>query len=180
MNIKEQLQDDLKASMRAREQHRVDVIRMALAALQSAQLAQVEAELAKALASAPKVLDAAGQPVAPEIVIDRTVPLSEAAMQETLAKEVKRRYDAAELYRKGGRAELAAQEEAEAAILETYLPRQLTAEELRPLLAAELDDLGAMSIADLGKVMPKLIQTFKGRADGRLISQLVRELLSQK
>jgi hypothetical protein len=108
------------------------------------------------------------------------MPLSETAMQETIAKEVKRRYDAAELYRKGGREELATEEEAEAAILETYLPRQLTAEELRPLVRATIDELGAGGIADMGKVMPALIQQFKGRADGRMISQLAREILSQK
>jgi uncharacterized protein YqeY len=101
-------------------------------------------------------------------------------MQETLAKEVKRRRDAAELYHKGGREDLAAQEETEAAILEAYLPRQLTPEELRPLLSAAIDELGAKSIADMGKAMPALIQQFKGRADGRVISQLAREILSQK
>jgi uncharacterized protein YqeY len=106
--------------------------------------------------------------------------LSEAAMQETLAKEVKRRRDAAELYRKGGREDLANQEEAEAAILESYLPRQLTLEELRPLLVTAIGELGASSIADMGKVMPALMQQFKGRADGRVISQLAREILSQK
>jgi uncharacterized protein YqeY len=180
MNIQEQLQSDLKNAMRAGDRPRVDVIRMALAALQNARLALVEAEYDKALAAAPKVVDERGQVVTPEIVIDRNLPLSEIAMQETLAKEVKRRYDAAELYRKGGRAELAAQEESEAAILEEYLPRQLTAEELRPLLVEAIDAQGASGIADMGRVMPALIQQFKGRADGRVISQLAREILSQK
>jgi hypothetical protein len=179
MNIQEQLQNDVKVAMRAGDRPRVDVIRMALAALQSARLALVGAEYDKALAAAPKVLDDRGQVVPPEIVIDRNLQLSETAMQETLAKEVKRRYDAAELYRKGGRPELAAQEEAEAAILEEYLPRQLTSEELRPLLVEAIGALGASSIADMGRVMPALIQQFKGRADGRIISQLAREILSQ-
>jgi hypothetical protein len=126
------------------------------------------------------VVDDRGQVVPPEITIDRNLSLSETAMQETLAKEVKRRYDAAELYLKGGRPELAAQEEAEAAILEEYLPRQLTAEELRPLLVEAIGALGAGGIADMGRVMPALIQQFKGRADGRIISQLAREILSQR
>jgi uncharacterized protein len=180
MNIQEQLQQDLKSAMRAGERQRVDVIRMALAALKNAQIAMVEAEYDKAIANAPKTLDDAGQPVAPEITLDRDMPLSEVAMQGTLAKEVKRRRDAAELYHKGGREDLAAQEEAEAAILEAYLPRQLTPEELRPLVSAAIDELGAKSIADMGKAMPALIQRFKGRADGRVISQLAREILSQK
>jgi uncharacterized protein YqeY len=179
MNIQEQLQQDLKSAMRAGEKPRVEVIRMALAALKNAQIALVEAEYDKALAAAPKAVDAEGQPVAPENKLDRNMPLSEAAMQETLAKEVKRRRDAADLYRKGAREDLAAQEESEAAILEYYLPRQMTPDELRPQLASAIQELGASSIADLGKIMPVLIQRFKGSADGRIINQLAREILTQ-
>jgi uncharacterized protein YqeY len=179
MNLQEQLQQDMKTAMRAGEKQRLLVIRMALGALKNAQLALVEAEYSKAVAAAPKTVSADGQLLAPEISLDRNIPLSEPMMQETLAKEVKRRHDAAELYRKGGREELAAQEEAEAAILAEYLPRQLTVEELRPLLVAAISELGAGSIADMGKVMPKLVQQFKDRADGRMISQLAREILSQ-
>ena len=169
MNIQEQLQQDLKAAMRAREQLRVDVIRMTLAALKNAQMV---AEKEAYDAAAPAESDADQARI--------TVALSETAMQETVAKEVKRRRDAAELYRKGGREDLASQEDAEGAILETYLPRQLTAEELRPELAEQIAKLGASSIADMGKVMPALMQQFKGRADGRLISQLAREILQDK
>lgn len=180
MNIQEQLQQDMKTAMRAGERQRVDVIRMALAALKNAQLAMIEAEYNKALAAAPKTTDAQGHPVIPEISLDRNAPLSETAMQETIAKELKRRHDAAEIYRKGRREDLAQQEEAEATILAAYLPRQMTADELRPLLVTAIDELGATSAADMGKVMPALIQQFKGKADGRLLSQLAREILSQK
>ncbi len=167
MNIQEQLQQDLKAAMRGGDRFRVGVIRMALAALQNAQMALVKAEFD---ASAPAEGDASGEPI--------IVVLSEAAMQETMVKEVKRRRDAAELYLKGGRPELAEQEQREAELLETYLPRQLTAAELRPMLAEAIAGLGARGVADMGKVMPSLMQQFKGRADGRLISQLAREILS--
>ena len=180
MNIQEQLQQDVKTAMRAGEKFRVEVIRGALAALKNAQIALVEAEYGKALAAAPKLVGEDGQPITPEITLDRNMPLSETAMQETLTKEVKRRRDAAELYRKGGREDLAAQEDDEAAILEHYLPRQLTAEELKPLLVAAIGELGGASLADMGKIMPVLIQRFKGRADGRLISQLAREILTQQ
>jgi uncharacterized protein YqeY len=179
MTIQEQLQQDLKAALRAGDKTRVSVIRMALAALKNAQIAMVKAAYDKATEAAPAV-DAPGAASAPDVTIDRTATLSEAAAQETLAREVKRRHDAAALYRQGGRDDLAAQEEAEAAILESYLPRQLTPDELRPLLAQAIAELGATSIADMGKVMPVLIQQFKGRADGRLISQLAREILSQR
>jgi uncharacterized protein YqeY len=172
MNIQEQLQQDMKTAMRSGERERLGVIRMALAALQKAQMALVEAEYNKALAES--------HTAEPEITLDRNKPLSETAMQETIAKEVKRRYDAAEIYRKGQREDLASQEESEATILEAYLPRQLTAEEMRPLLLAAIDELGASNVAAMGKVMPILIQRFKGQADGRLISQITREILSQK
>ncbi len=179
MNIEEQLREDLKAAMRGGEKLRLLVIRGALAALKNAQMALVESAYDQALAAAPKQLGADGQPIVPEISIDRNMPLRETAMQETLAKELKRRRDAIELYRKGGREDLAEQEQAEAAILETYLPRQLTADELRPQMEAAISALGASSVADMGKIMPALIQQFKGSADGRMISQLAREILSQ-
>ncbi|HEX5688438.1 MAG TPA: GatB/YqeY domain-containing protein, partial [Roseiflexaceae bacterium] len=88
--------------------------------------------------------------------------------------------DAAEMYRKASREDLAAQEDSEVAILEQYLPRQMTADELRPQLAGVIEELGASSIADMGKIMPVLMQRFKGQADGRVISQLAREILTQQ
>lgn len=166
MNIQEQLQIDLKAAMRAGERLRVDVIRMTLAALKNAQM-----QLVKEAYDAAPSEDSAGAQI--------EVALSDTAMLDTVTKEVKRRRDAADLYRKGQREDLAAQEEAEAAILEGYLPRQLSADELRPELAAAIAATGAKGIGDMGKVMPVMMQQFKGRAEGRLISQLTREILSQ-
>jgi uncharacterized protein YqeY len=163
MNIQEQLQDDLKTAMRGGERLRVDVIRMALAALKNAQIAMVK-----------EAFDAAGE----EGTVDRTQSLSDQAMQETLTKEVRRRHEASEIYRKGGRPELAEREDAEAAILEAYLPRLMTADELRPLVADVIAQLGVTSTAQIGKLMPVLMQQFKGRADGRVINQVARELLA--
>jgi uncharacterized protein len=174
MNIQEQLQNDLKIAMRSKDKLRVEVFRMALAALKNAQIAQVKAAFDTAAKQAPASDDDEAT-----ITIDRTIPLSEVAMQATITREVKQRHDAAALYRQGHREDLASQEEAEAAILEPYLPRQLTPDELRPLLAQAISALGGSSLADMGKVMPTVMQQFKGRADGRVISQLVRELLGQ-
>lgn len=171
MNIQEQLQNDLKTAMRGGDKPRVEVIRMALAALKNAQIALVK----DAFDAATKHATDPEQ----EVQIDRSMPLSDVAMQETIAREVKRRRDAAEIYRQGRREDLAGQEDSEAAILESYLPRQLTPDELRPQLADAIAALGGATIADMGKVMPALMQQFKGRADGRIISQLVREILSQ-
>lgn len=171
MALLERLQNDLKTALKSGDRLRVDTIRMAIDALKKAQMAQVKA-----------AFDAAGGEsanAAALAAIDRDRTLTEAAEQETLAKEVKRRREAAELYRKGGRLDLAEKEEAEAAILQSYLPQQLSAAELRPIVQAIIAEIGATGPADMSKVMPVLMQRLKGRADGRVINQVARELLSQ-
>jgi uncharacterized protein YqeY len=171
MNIHEQLQQDLKTAMRAGERQRVEVIRMALAALKNAQMAQVKA-----------AFDAAGGEAggaAAQEAAEGARTLSEAAMRDVLVKETKRRREAAEVYHKAGREDLAASEEAESVILQTYLPHQLSADELRPLVAAAIAELGGAGPGDIGKVMPALMRRFKGQADGRVINQVAREVLGQ-
>lgn len=171
MALLERLQNDLKTALKSGDRLRVDTIRMAIDALKKAQMAQVKA-----------AFDAAGgesADAAALAAIDREAALTEAAEHEVITKEVKRRREAAELYRKGGRSDLAEKEEAEAAILQAYLPQQLSAEELRPLVKAIIDEIGAAGPADMGRVMPVLMQRLKGRADGRLINQVARDLLSQ-
>lgn len=172
MTIQDQLQQDLKAAMRAGERQRMDVIRMTLAALKSAQMAQVKAAFDKA--GGEQAGEAAQQ------AAEQAGALSEAAMQDTVAKEAKRRREAADAYRKASREDLAAGEEAEAAILESYLPRQLSADELRPLVEEVIAGLGAVGPSDMSKVMPALMQALKGKADGRVINQVAREILSQR
>lgn len=172
MSLQEQLQNDLKTAMRAGEQQRVDVIRMTLAALKTASQAQMKAAFDKAGG------EAGGE--AAQQAAQQAASLSDAAMQDTVAKEAKRRREAAEAYRKGRREDLAASEEAEAAILDAYLPRQLSADELRPLVEEVLAGLGALGPNDMGKAMPALMQRFKGQADGRVISQVAREVLSRR
>lgn len=171
MLLLERLQNDLKAALKGGDRLRVDTIRMAIDALKKAQMAQVKA-----------AFDAVGGESAGAealAAINRDATLSEAEEQEIITKEVKRRREAADLYRKGGRVDLAEKEEAEAAILQAYLPQQLSEEELRPLVKAIIDEIGATGPADMGKVMPILIQRLKGRADGRMINQVARSLLSQ-
>ncbi len=170
MGIQEQIQDDLKAAMRSGDKLRVQVLRMAMASLKNAQIAQVKQAYDAAAPAAE-----GGE----EIALDRNSGLSEAVVQDTLAREVKRRREAAEAYRQGKREDLAAEEDSEAAILETYLPKKLSADELRPLVAAVIAEVGASSPAEINKVMPVLMQRFKAQADGRVLSQLARELLSQ-
>jgi uncharacterized protein YqeY len=95
-----------------------------------------------------------------------------------LKRERKRREEAAEAYRKGGRSELAALEEAEAAVIEEYLPEQISDAELEALVADALSETGAASQKEMGKVMSAVMSRAGGRADGRRVSELVRQRLN--
>jgi uncharacterized protein len=94
-----------------------------------------------------------------------------------LQRERKRRIDAAEALREGGRDEAAGAEEAEAQLIETYLPAQLSDEELGDLAAAAVDESGASEMKDMGSVMKVLMPKVGGRADGKRVSAAVREKL---
>jgi uncharacterized protein len=95
-----------------------------------------------------------------------------------LRRERKRRLDAAEQYREGGRGDLAEQEEAEARLIEAYLPAELSDEELDRLVADAVAEAGAREPGDMGKVMSIAMPKVGGRADGKRVSQKVREALS--
>jgi uncharacterized protein YqeY len=97
---------------------------------------------------------------------------------EILSRQVKQRRESIEAFRAGGRDTMAADEEAEAAILAEFLPEPLSADELEQLVRAAIAETGASSPADLGKVMGKVVPQTKGRADGKAVSDLVRRLLS--
>lgn len=94
-----------------------------------------------------------------------------------LRRERKRRTEAATAYRDAGRADLAADEEAEAEILAGYLPAEISDEELAALVGDALAESGATSVREMGKVMPLAMARVQGRADGRRVSAMVRERL---
>jgi uncharacterized protein YqeY len=95
-----------------------------------------------------------------------------------LRRERKRRLESATVFRDAGRAELAAGEEAEARIIETYLPAELPDDDLRAIVAAAVAETGAQSPKDMGQVMKAAMAVVDGRADGKRVSALVREALS--
>jgi uncharacterized protein YqeY len=105
-------------------------------------------------------------------------PLDEQREIAVLKRERKRRAEAAEAYRKGGRTDLAESEEAEAALIEQYLPEEISDEELESLIADALSETGAASPKEMGKVMAAVMSKAGGRADGRRVSELVRSKLS--
>ena len=104
--------------------------------------------------------------------------LDEAAASAVLAKEAKQRRDSIEEFRKAGRQDLVDVEEAELAILAAYLPKQLSREEVAETARQVIQETGAEGLQDIGKVMPVLMQQLSGRADGRVASEVVRELLA--
>ncbi len=95
-----------------------------------------------------------------------------------IAKEIRQRKESIEAFKQGDRPELAAQEEAEMAILEAYLPAQMSRDEIVAEARKVIEEVGAGGLGDKGKVMPKLIAKLKGKADGREINEVVTELLS--
>lgn len=103
--------------------------------------------------------------------------LDEAGAIQVLTRERKRRVEAAESFREGGREEEAAKEDAEAALIDGYLPAALSPEELQELVAQAIAEVGATEAKDLGAVMKVLTPRTQGRADGKAVSTAVREAL---
>jgi uncharacterized protein YqeY len=95
-----------------------------------------------------------------------------------IAKEIRQRKESIEAFKEGNRPELASNEEAEMAILEAYMPAQMSRDEIIAEARKVIGEVGAESIRDKGKVMPQLIANLKGKADGREINEVVTELLS--
>ena len=109
--------------------------------------------------------------------IARQTALEDADILGVIAKEVKKREESIESFKQGNRQDLVAQEEAELAILNEYMPEQMTREEIVAEARRVIEEVGAQGPGDKGKVMPKLIAQLKGKADGREINAVVTELL---
>lgn len=109
--------------------------------------------------------------------IARQATLEDSDILGVIAKEARQRQESIEAFRQGNRQDLVAQEEAELAILQQYLPQQMTRDEIITEARRVIDDVGAQGPGDKGKVMPKLIAQLRGKADGREINAVVTELL---
>jgi hypothetical protein len=99
-------------------------------------------------------------------------------IQKTIVTLCKQRSEASELFRKGGREELARKEEAELAILQRFLPEPLSEEEVTGLIRATIAEAGATGMQDLGKVMKLVMPKVSGRSDGKRVNEIARTLLS--
>jgi uncharacterized protein YqeY len=105
-------------------------------------------------------------------------PLSDEEELQVLQRERKRRFEAAEAFRGGGREEQAASEERELAVLEEFMPEPLSEDELEEIVDDAIAENGATSMRDFGRVMADVMPQVSGRADGSVVSQLVKEKLA--
>ena len=103
--------------------------------------------------------------------------LDEEQMLGIIAREARKRKESIEEFERGGRQDLVDKEKQELAIIEGYLPEQISDDELRSIIEETISETGATSARDLGKVMGKLMPRIKGKADGKKANQIVRELL---
>ena len=152
MDLRGQLTDDLKGAMRQQDEVRKRTIRSVIAAVKKA-----ETEL-----------DSSGE----------RITLDDEGILVIIAKQAKQRQESIAEYGKAGRQDLVSEEEAELAILQAYLPQQLSREQIEAEAREVIQEVGASGPRDLGKVMKPLMARLRGRADGKLANQVVRDLLA--
>lgn len=112
-----------------------------------------------------------------QIEVDQRVELGDGEIIDVIASQVKQKKSVIEEFLKGGREDLADEAREEISILEAYLPEQLTEEEVKAIVSEAIAETGAESMKDMGKVMGICTAKTKGRADGKLVSQIVKSFL---
>ncbi len=154
MDLKEQLQQDLREALRAGDERRKRVIRMALAEITNAEIEQGRQS---------------GE-----------TELDERDVIAVLQKQAKQRQETIDELEQVDRPELLAEEKEELAILEEYLPEQLSREEIVDEARQVIEDINATSMKDMGPVMGRLMSKLKGQVDGHIVNEVVRELLTSR
>ena len=150
MSLKQNLQSDLNEAIKSRNTVSAETIRMILAAITNEEVAGKEKK-----------------------------ELSDAEVITVLTREAKKRREAAEAFENGGRADRAAAERAEGEVIAGYLPEQLSEDDIKKLIAETIAAVGATGPSDMGKVMGGLKAKVAGKADGALVSSLVKEALNK-
>lgn len=151
MSIKDKILDDLKSAMKAKEADKLRVLRSLKSKI-------LEKEISERKGGEAKITD------------EQTI--------EVLMKAAKQRKESIEQFEKGGRNDLADQEKQELAIIESYLPEMMDDDEIRQAVKAQIEKMGASSMADMGKVMGVMMGKLKGKAEGSAVSRIVKKELS--
>ncbi len=112
-----------------------------------------------------------------QVEIDERVALDDAGVQTVLNKQAKQRRESIADYEKAGRADIAAKEQAELVLIESYLPQMMSREEIKGLAQNLITELNITNAKQMGQLMGRLMPMVKGKADGRLVNEVVRELL---
>jgi uncharacterized protein len=146
MGLKIEIQEAMKAAMKAGDHLTLSTLRLLLSALHNE-----------------------------EIKCRRELTTEE--IHKTISTLCKQRTEAMELFRKGGRTELAEKEEAELRILQRLLPQPLSEDEVRALIKSSIEEIGATNVQDLGKLMKQLMPKVSGRSDGKRVNELAKEIL---
>uniref|UniRef100_A0A832DRU3 GatB/YqeY domain-containing protein n=1 Tax=candidate division WWE3 bacterium TaxID=2053526 RepID=A0A832DRU3_UNCKA len=114
-----------------------------------------------------------------EIAKGKDAVLTEEELAAVLQKQAKQRFESIDAYQKGGREDLVLKEKRELEMIRAYLPAQMSADQIRELARVAIQESGAVGMTDMGKVMGVLMPKVQGRAEGSVVSKVVRELLSQ-
>ena len=145
MSLKQKLQEDLKSSMKNKDNTKKSVVTLIRASIK-------------------------------QFEVDNRVELDDSQVIDIIAKLLKQTKDSLNEFKKAGREDLATQAEAEIEVLKEYLPQQLS-EELNEIVIATISEVGATSMKDMKQIMSSIMPKVKGRADGKLINELVRKNL---
>lgn len=151
MSLKQQILDDLKAAMKAKEADKLNVLRSLKAKLLEKEISERKGGEAS---------------------------LSDEQVVEVLMKAAKQRKESIDQFEEGGRDDLAEKEKFELEIIENYLPEMMDEDEIREEVKSQIDKMGATDMSDMGKVMGALMGRLKGKAEGATISKIVKEELS--
>jgi uncharacterized protein YqeY len=155
--LKQNIQIDSKEALKSGDQFKLGVLRMILASITTKEKEKKFKEK-----------------------IEGDAQLTDEEIISVLSSEIKKRKDAIALYEQGKRPELAEREKKEIEVVKNYLPEQLSEEEIKKLVADSISATGAKEMKDMGKVMADLNPKIKGKADGGIVSKIVKELLNKK
>ena len=161
--LKEQLQKDLNESLKSGQQLKRLVLGLLMTAIKNKELAKRQ-QLSKTVSDAGE--------------LEKQSQLTDEEAVEVIAGEVKKRRESVEQFKAGGRDELAQKEKSEMDILLAYLPKQMLEDEIRAEVQKTIGELGAVGPRDMGKVIGAVMAKLKGRADGGMVSKIVRESIS--
>ena len=151
MSLHQKIQDDLTSALKAGDSFQVGVLRMLSASLHN-----------RSIEKKGKGQDA---------------ELTDDEVQEVLAREVKKRKEAAEIYEKGGRPDLGSKEKQEFILIKAYLPEEMGSEEIEKVVEGVLAQMGSVTQKEFGKVMGEVMKQLKGRADASIVSTILKKKL---